>query len=146
MKAFSLNIETMNIEFYQEVLTLFNRFLDEVDEKMYYSMQNTGDIVLQAPQFIIDILYRSLRATLEVNPTWNPDPIGLSVFRGIKIQPTHEMAIVLFHKHYPLYREDWMLKKIALEPPQTQQKEWYSVIVFKMKEFYGIGGTNPADN
>jgi hypothetical protein len=136
----------MEIEFYQEVVSLFNRFLDEVDEKMHREMRWKGDVILQAPQFIIDILFQAVRATNAIKPAWNPDPTGLSVFRGLKIQPTYEMAIILFHKHYPLYREDWMLKKIALEPPQTLQKEWYSITVVKMKEFYGMGGSNPADN
>lgn len=136
----------MNIEFYQEVISLFNRFMDEVDEKMKRDMRWRGDVILQAPQFIIDILFKAARATNTIYPTENSNSPGISSWRGIKIQPTYEMAIVLFHKDYPLYREDWMLKKIALEPPQTLQKEWYSVTVVKMKEFYVMGGTNPADN
>lgn len=136
----------MKIEFYQEVIGLFNRFIYEIDEKMYHSRNRRDDLILQAPQFIIDILLQAVRATNSIKPTCDPNQSSLSIWQGIKIQPTYEMAIILFHKKYPLYREDWMLKKIALEPPQTLQKEWYSVTVVKMKEFYGMGGSNPADN
>lgn len=134
----------MNKEFHQEVVNLFNRFVNDLDENMYYSMQKKGDVVLQAPQFIIDILYQSLQATYMVNPTENTT--GHLVFQGLELQPTYEMAIILFHKQYPLYKNDWMLKKISLEPGLTIKKEWYSETGFKMKEFFGLGGSNPSDN
>ncbi len=134
----------MNNEFHQEVVNLFNRFVNDLDENMYYSMQKKGEVVLQAPQFIIDILNQSLQATYRTNPTENTT--GHLVFQGLELQPTYEMAIILFHKQYPIYRNDWMLKKICLEPAQTIKKEWYSETFIKMKEFFGMGGSNPADN
>lgn len=134
----------MDREFYQEVVNLFNRFVNDLDEKMYYAMQRKGDVYLQAPAFVIDILHKSLIATYNVIPTENST--GHLLFKGLKVEPTYEMAIILFHKDYPLYREEWMLKKIPLEPPVTVKKEWYTETVVKMKEFFGMGGRTPSDN
>lgn len=134
----------MDKEFCQEVVNMFNHFVNDLDEKMYYSMHKKGDVYLQAPAFVIDILHQSLMATYNINPVENTT--GHLVFQGLEIQPTYELSIVLFHKDYPLYKEDWMVKKISFEPPISIKKEWYTETVFKIKEFFGKGGLNPLDN
>lgn len=131
-------------DFGEEVTNLFYRFINDLDEKMYYAMQKEGDVYLQAPQFLIDILFYSFRITFNRAPEKNTS--GFYFFQGMEIHPTYEMAIILFHKDYPIYREKWMLKKISLEPTQTISEQWYSKTIFKLKEFNGLDGQNPADN
>lgn len=136
----------MEAEFYHSVVELFNRFINDVDYKMrYYIQRKTTSVHLQAPEFVIPILVEGYSSSFGRPPEKSDS--GYYFFQGLKIEPTYEMAIILFHKHYPLYREEWMLKKIPLDPPVTLKEEWYSKTVFKMKAFFpGTQGRPISDN
>jgi hypothetical protein len=40
------------------------------------------------------------------------------MYRGLKIVESYEMEVALWHKDYPLYKREGMIRKISLNPAQ----------------------------
>lgn len=102
---------------YTALLELFDQLIYDALGEMHKSgFDNNNDLTISAPQFIIDSFMRGVR---EENNFISDPSVREIMYMGIKFQPTYELEIAIWHKDYPLYREDWMIKKISLEPYRT---------------------------
>lgn len=127
-------------DFYLKVISLFDRFIEDVEPEMYVAMRggNAEDVKLMAPQFVIDIFYKALTSWhLQTNEKLEKHLI----YKGIQIAPVYEMAIIIFHKDYPLHGKHapWMIKKIPLAPPIHLKKEWWDETIVIIKQYFAIG-------
>jgi len=67
--------------------------------------------IFSAPFFLVEAYQNYLSKKTEVDPS-NLD----HRFMGIKMIPSTDHAITLFHKDYVVYKEDWMIRKMPLMP------------------------------
>lgn len=129
-------------EFYQNVINLFDRFINTSNDNLLLAKHRQGDLFLQAPAFLLKIF----SDVLNNQTLYRHHAPNNLMFQGIEMHPTYEMAIVLFHKDYPLYGYDWMINKIPLTPPFSVKKEWYTETIVQIKEFYALGEHHVMDN
>lgn len=106
----------MNIP--DHILESFGNLIAEVIEhsagsfyELCFNKKHKEDIYISAPFFLVEAYQNYLSKKIENHKT-NSD-YG---FMGIKIIPSSDYAITLFHKDYLVYKEDWMIRKIPLMP------------------------------
>ena len=73
--------------------------------------KNKEDIYISAPFFLVEAYENYLSKKME-----NRKPDSNYRFRGIKMIPSTDNAITLFHKDYVVYKENWMIRKMPLMP------------------------------
>lgn len=76
-----------------------------------FSKKHSGDIYISAPFFLVEAYQNYL-----LRKNGKPEADSDYRFMGIKMIPSSDYAITLFHKNYIIYKEDWMIRKIALMP------------------------------
>ena len=79
--------------------------------ELCFSKKHSGDIYISAPFFLVEA-YQNYLSRKNGKPEADSD----YRFMGIKMIPSSDYAITLFHKNYIIYKEDWMIRKIALMP------------------------------
>lgn len=73
--------------------------------------KSRNDIRISAPQFLIDAAIKYPKPLSSIKSKQ-----GITKFMGIKMIPSSDYALTLFHKDYTLYKEDWMIRKLPLLP------------------------------
>ena len=106
----------MNIP--DHLLKSFGNLIAEVIEQsagafyeLCFSEKHRDDIYISAPFFLVEAYQNYLSKNME-NSKSNSDPR----FMGIKMIPSCDYAITLFHKDYVIYKQDWMIRKMPLMP------------------------------
>jgi hypothetical protein len=106
----------MNIP--DHILESFGNLIDEVIEMsagslnaLCFSEKHQKDIYISAPFFLVEAYQNYLSKKME-NLESNSD----HSFIGIKMIPSTDYAITLFHKDYVVYKQDWMIRKMPLMP------------------------------
>ncbi len=79
--------------------------------ELCFSKKHSEDIYISAPFFLVEA-YQNYLSRKNGKPEADSD----YRFMGIKMIPSSDYAITLFHKNYIIYKEDWMIRKIALMP------------------------------
>jgi hypothetical protein len=125
---------------YKSLIDIFDQLIHEAQGDMYEYINFKQDkIVVSAPQFIIDEFKKALSM---VHFSKDPRSIGKDfVYRGLKFQPCYEMEISVWHIDYPLYKKDWMLRKMPLSTPFITQHEPFRKYVIELKpllEYFNI--------
>jgi len=124
---------------YDSLIELFSRLIEEADDEMRYLMHGDkiGDLMISAPSIIIEYFKKALLYKHLVG--FAPGELGkLFVFRGITMYPSFDWAITLYHKEYSLYKKDWMIRKIPLNNPHQQKKEWYTKYTICLVDLFSI--------
>lgn len=106
----------MNIP--DHILESFGNLIAEVIEHsagpfygLCISKKNREDIYISAPFFLVEAYQNYLSKKLENRKTKSD-----YMFRGIKMIPSTDNAITLFHKDYVVYKHNWMIRKMPLMP------------------------------
>lgn len=134
----------MDEEFYSDLLNFFEDFIDNVPPKLYECMHKPGEVFIHAPEFFIELFEQALLRRY-LFPQKAESGI-YNHFRGIPILPTYEHALIIFHKSYPIYQQDWMIRKMSLETPVVIKEERFRKTIFKLRQFIYPGETNFASN
>src|SRR4051812_13963737 len=77
---------------------------------------NGNDICFSAP----DVILKLLESATVFQSEMDYDTFAIEEIRildSVNIIPSVDWSITLFHKDYPLYRHDWMIRKTALDVP-----------------------------
>lgn len=136
----------MNGDHLLQVCKLFEELIHETRHNMYeYIDARPEDIRVAAPQFMIDLFERAI--VYKYSQLYHhSDPVdGLVKYQGLTFIPTYQMEIAIFHKDYPLYKNEWMLTKLSLLPAQTVPHGRYSEIIINLQPLInrkGEGKTN----
>lgn len=111
-----LKTKAMNIA--KNIVQSFENLIIEVIEgsgavfyELCFSEKHKKNIYISAPFFLVEAYQNYLSKKMEVDPS-NLD----HRFMGIKMIPSTDHAITLFHKDYVVYKEDWMIRKMPLTP------------------------------
>lgn len=116
------------------------------DEMMMRMVGGREDLILQMPQFLIDHLPEALASRYGFMGYSQSNGM-VKMFEGVQIQPSPDLALTLFHKNYPLYKNDWMIVKISLDPALQMKKSWCdSYVISLQKTSYFKTGVNPTNN
>jgi hypothetical protein len=106
----------MNIP--EDILKSFGNLIADVIEhsagpfyELCFSKKHKEDIYISAPFFLVEAYQNYLSKNME-----NPKPNSDHRFMGIKMIPSSDYAITLFHKEYIVYKQDWMIRKMPLMP------------------------------
>lgn len=136
----------MNVA-YDKLIELFNRLLEEADDKMLWLItgKEVKDIYLSAPDIIITHLTDALTLRYNLKLT-NQDVSNHLIFRGLTVYPSSDWAITLYHKNYTLYKEDWMIRKIPLYTPQAIKKEWYTEYIVSLTDIITLPPVAVSNN
>lgn len=128
----------MTADILENVYSLFNELIEGVDDQLYMHINSDRkDVCLSAPDFLIKLFCQSLHHM--AGNYSQPGQLGKDLmYRGIEIIPTHEMAITLFHKDYPLYNADWMVNKISLIPAVENQKGLYTERIISLRNHFNF--------
>lgn len=92
---------------------LFQHLINEAPEELYECLRNAYErqkIYISAPGLLISKLHECLIRK------YNLQGEREHKFRGIEILPSSDYALTLFHEDYPIFKEDWMIHKIPLDP------------------------------
>lgn len=93
---------------------LFHTLIDEAPERLQWladrSNSDKNEVNISAPLFLVKRFQEAMIRKYCVKPVDN------FIFMGIKIIPSSDYALTLFHVDYPIFKEDWMIHKIALDP------------------------------
>lgn len=133
------------MEFSKNICELMNRLFDEADNRMLESLCRPEDFKLSIPEFLHRHVQQAFSMYYQMNMA---APAVTWYLRGVEIIPSEDLAITLFHKDYPLYGYDWMVRKIPLSNPKKQMQDWYTEYVFTLTEgiSYFIKKENPDLN
>lgn len=111
------------------MVEMLNRLFYDADIRMLERLDNADDFCLSIPHFLN-------RHFQEAFQNYSMISGAVIVFRGITIVPAQELEITLFHKDYPLYKEEWMIRKIPLANPWKSVREWYTEYVIALHEAF----------
>lgn len=130
---------------FEPLIDLLEELIHNSANEMIVRMNsNKEDLILQIPQFLIDHLPEAMSSKYRFLVHNNGI---IKMFEGVTIQPSPDLAITIFHKHYPLYKSDWMITKIPLDPALKMQKHGYDKYVISLqKTSYFKTDTNPSHN
>lgn len=103
---------------YEALIKLFDELIHEAEREMYYKINfDSKDIRISAPKFIINLFFEALSKQYNGSAYYTNGRLGKDfIYRGITFLPHFEMEIVVWHIDYPLFKEDWMIRKIPLNP------------------------------
>jgi hypothetical protein len=79
--------------------------------ELCFSKKHQKNIYISAPFFLIEAYQNYLSKKTEDDQS-NLD----HRFMGLKMIPSTDYAITLFHKDFVVYKEDWMIRKMPLMP------------------------------
>lgn len=97
-----------NEKLQEDAVKLIYHIIDVCHPKLRGS--DCTDVNISAPQFFIDLLNEAY-----IKDTgFKQCDIESIRFCGVKIIPGYEMCLIMFHKNYPKWKEDWMIKRIDL--------------------------------
>ena len=109
---------------------LFHTLIDEAPERLQSMMlgRDKDNIHISAPLFLVRRFMEALMRRTGLRSDF--------IFMGIKIIPSSDYALTLFHVDYPIFKDDWMIHKISLDPlfvskPQSNVTKYFGQI----KEF-----------
>lgn len=140
----NLRFDGMEKDLYDHVLDLFNILLDEMPAEMMLQCNGSGSekFVISAPDFLLNKFLHALQRKFAYQ-SFQPGEMGaLLTYRGINMVPSPDLAITIFHKDYPLFREDWMIYKIPLTPPVHDDKGRYKRTTFHIARHFGFEDRN----
>jgi hypothetical protein len=100
------------------LMGLVEKIIVGADTRMLEVIKNgdCNDIYFSAP----DVILRLLESAMILQSEMNYDTFAIEKFKlldPINIIPSADWSITLFHKDYPLYKHDWMIRKITLDVP-----------------------------
>jgi hypothetical protein len=108
--------KAMNIP--DDVLESFENLITQVIEHsaapfygLCLSKKHKKDIYISAPFFLIEAYKTYLSKKSK-----STRPTSYYRFNGIKMIPSSDYAITVFHKDYVAYKYDWMIRKWPLKP------------------------------
>ena len=104
----------MNIP--DDVIESFENLLDELIEHasavlntLCFMDKHKSHIYISAPYFLIEGYQNYLSN--------KNNGAGLDyLFKGIKMIPSSDYAVTLFHTDYVVYKQNWMIRKVPLAP------------------------------
>ena len=106
----------MNIP--DDILESFGNLIAEIIEHtaapfngLCFHPKHKENVYISAPFFLVEA-YQNYLSKQKKNPAGNSD----HRFMGIKMIPSSDYAITLFHKDYVVYKENWMIRKMPLMP------------------------------
>ena len=106
----------MNIP--DDVVESFESFISELIEHasavlntLCYSEKHKRFIYISAPYFLIEGYQNYLS-----RKTGNPEPGSDCTFMGIRMIPSSDYAVTLFHTDYVVHKQNWMIRKLPLMP------------------------------
>jgi hypothetical protein len=100
------------------LISLVKKLIVGADSRMLETIinGNCNDICFSAP----DVILKLLESATLLQSEMDYDNFAFEEIRlldRVNIIPSVDWSITLFHKDYPLYRHDWMIRKIALDIP-----------------------------
>jgi len=100
------------------IINLVEKLIDGADNKMLETIRdrNNNDIYFSAPDLILRLLESGMLLESEIDHN-NLSIEKFKLLDNVNIIPSFEWSIILFHKDYPLYKHNWMVRKIALDVP-----------------------------
>jgi len=124
------------------IYDLFERVLDECGDELLYLMSSdrAEKVNLSAPKFLIDKFSEACNYKVAQFSGQDGRLGKAMMFRGVKIIPSCEMAVTLFHEDYPMLNDSKeLVYKISLMPAQINQHEWYREHVVSFMQFFNFG-------
>ncbi|HEY0056289.1 MAG TPA: hypothetical protein VGB63_13110 [Pedobacter sp.] len=118
------------------VVEMIEDLIFNAHPKLLHECSREDNVIISAPQLIIDMFFQGLRQKYQISSL--EDYTKSLVYEGIKFVPSYEMSVVLFHKYYPIYKEDWMIEKILLFDPEKETKEIYSKYVIQLGAYIKV--------
>ena len=117
---------------YQSITDLFDNLIHDSQGEMYeYCNFCPEDIRVSAPEFLIELFKKALTHKYMMA---NTPPSGKDfIYRGLTFVPCYEMAVSVWHKDYPLYKKDWMLRKIPLDSPYKTSNGLYNELIINLR-------------
>lgn len=105
---------------YELICNLLDELIHDAQGRMYEMINfKPQDIRISAPEFFIELFQQALATKYMFREPSGAEKGRDYVYRGITFIPCYQMEVAVWHIHYPLYQEDWMLRKISLLNPQT---------------------------
>ncbi len=119
------------------LIRLVQKVIDASDPRIVELLKNgvSRDIYFSAPDVVLRLLESAAALAHEIND----QSFDLEKFRLLdhtNIIPSFDWSITLFHKDYPLYRYDWMIRKIALDVPAKINEDKIVVYVNEVLNDY----------
>lgn len=123
-------------DWFDSLIEMLHRLIDESDPRMQMTLStsHSGDVYLSMPSFLERYLHDALSYKYMTNSFQRAELGKLFVFRGVTIIPSIDLSFTLFHKDYILFNEDWMIRKIPLQPIHTQKEQWFTKYVMTLKQ------------
>lgn len=95
---------------FDALVDLINTLIDDAPERLAFCIsRGNPDIYISIPSFLIKRLQEAMVRKYNYPRTDH-------IFMGIKIVPSSDYALTLFHEDYVIFKEDWMIHKISLDP------------------------------
>lgn len=111
---------------------LFKTLIEGAPEKLLWAMERNDkdEVNISAPYLLVKRMQETMIRSYYFKPGDN------CTFMGIKIIPSSDYALTLFHVDYPIFKEDWMIHKIPLDPLfVSKQSPNITKYVGQIKEF-----------
>lgn len=120
MEQLDMDIETM-------VLNAVDTAIRKVDKEMYLA-KFYKKAIIQIPSFMIQMLLKALHVKYGnyYNDT-NP-------YRGYKIMPTYEIAIIIFDEDYPMTQDEKTFYKFVLNVKAETER---SIVIREIQLYVG---------
>jgi len=95
---------------FEALENLFHMLIEDAPIPLQEYMYGTekAKVNISAPMFLVTRMLEAMTIKYKFKPDY--------IFEGIKIIPSSDYALTLFHEDYPIYKEDWMIHKISLDP------------------------------
>lgn len=116
----------------KHIVELLNVLFRESDSRMLEALERPEDFRLSIPNF----LHRHIQEAFQYYYCTPFQPAVNWYLMGVEIIPSSDLAITLYHKDYPLYNEDWMIRKVPLANPRRLKGEWYTEYVIALHEAF----------
>lgn len=115
----------------EPIIDLFDQLIHDAQGEMWQHLNfNPKDLRISAPEFIIDAFRDALGRHYAIGDQASAGKDF--IYRGLQFIPCHALEIAVWHRDYPLYRHEWMLRKIPLDAPQTIDHGAYKEHMIKM--------------
>lgn len=113
------------------LVDLFDQLIHDAQGQMYEHINfNPSDLRISAPEFIIEAFQNEMSRLYNLG---TPRSVGDDfLYRGLKFIPSYALEVAVWHVNYPLYQEEWMLRKISLDRPLTINHGHYQEYILKL--------------
>ncbi|SDK34069.1 hypothetical protein SAMN05421823_102500 [Catalinimonas alkaloidigena] len=140
----------MDRNFFQNIIDLFEEVYNSQDPRLFEAMNSEDDVrgpkvYLTAPHFMLELFWQALAF---VGRHHHIPPGQIPTWRGLQVSPNPDLKISIFHRDYPLYKEDWMICEVSLVTLQrrgedeclkeTRSEEYYQQYLGSLRQYFDI--------